>query len=205
MPANIRRSRRSTGTRDGFPQPADCGSQGDRPYEIEPDKGGIAGYALVLLFEATGERRYLEQGLQNARVLAAHQSDGDAFAFAVALSRRLSQRRRARAGFGQYGLYPAALRPAALAWDTRSSPLRVGRCGIGSSAIRLPSAVGRRSTVCAVLRGSRDAHQSHGLGAAESRALFAREKGTARSRLARRLRYADRIRPPEFHSHANSG
>ena len=40
---------RSTGTRAGFPQPADCGSQGDRPYEIEPDKGGIAGYALALL------------------------------------------------------------------------------------------------------------------------------------------------------------
>ncbi|MGO9513858.1 MAG: hypothetical protein ACLP2F_09490 [Steroidobacteraceae bacterium] len=70
---------RSTGTRHGFPQPADAGSQGDRPYEIEPDKGGIAGYALALLFEASGERKYLEQGLQNARVLAAHQSDGDAF------------------------------------------------------------------------------------------------------------------------------
>jgi len=70
---------RSTGTRDWFPQPADAGSQGDRPYEIEPDKGGIAGYALVLLFEASGERKYLEQGLQNARVLATHQLDGDAF------------------------------------------------------------------------------------------------------------------------------
>src|ERR1017187_6434294 len=38
---------RSTGTRDRFPQPADAGSQADRPYEIEPDKGGIAGYALM--------------------------------------------------------------------------------------------------------------------------------------------------------------
>ena len=46
---------RSTGRRAQFPQPADCGSQSDRPYEIQPDKGGIAGYALVLLFEATGE------------------------------------------------------------------------------------------------------------------------------------------------------
>jgi hypothetical protein len=70
---------RSTGKRDMFPQPEDAGSQGDRPFEIEPDKGGIAGYALVLLFEATGERRYLEQGLQNARVLAANQQAGDAF------------------------------------------------------------------------------------------------------------------------------
>jgi hypothetical protein len=68
---------RSTGTRVKFPQPADSGSQGDRPFEIEPDKGGIAGYALVLLFEATGERKYLEQGLQNARVLAANQQSGD--------------------------------------------------------------------------------------------------------------------------------
>jgi len=69
---------RSTGKRDQFPQRADAGSQCDRPYEIEPDKGGIAGYALVLLFEAAGERQYLEQGLQNARVLAANQEDGDA-------------------------------------------------------------------------------------------------------------------------------
>jgi hypothetical protein len=69
---------RSTGKRDQFPQPADCGSQADRPYEIEPDKGGIAGYALVLLSEAAGERKYLEQGVHNARVLAANQTDGDA-------------------------------------------------------------------------------------------------------------------------------
>jgi hypothetical protein len=69
---------RSTGKRDRFPQPADCGAQADRPYEIEPDKGGIAGFALVRLYEATGERRYLNQGLQNARVLAANQQEGDA-------------------------------------------------------------------------------------------------------------------------------
>ena len=69
---------RSTGVRDKFPLPADCGSQGDRPFEIEPDKGGIAGYALVLLSVAAGERRYLEQALRNARVLAANQRDGDA-------------------------------------------------------------------------------------------------------------------------------
>jgi hypothetical protein len=69
---------RSTGKRDQFPLSADCGSQADRPYEIEPDKGGIAGYALVMLFEATGERKYMEQGLQNARILAANQEDGDA-------------------------------------------------------------------------------------------------------------------------------
>jgi hypothetical protein len=70
---------RSTGKRGQFPQPADCGSQADRPFEIQPDKGGIAGYALVRLFEATGEARYLAQGLHNARVLAANQTVGDAF------------------------------------------------------------------------------------------------------------------------------
>ena len=69
---------RSTGQRGQFPLAADCGSQSDRPHEIEPDKGGIAGYALVRLSEAAGETRYLAQALQNARVLAATQLDGDA-------------------------------------------------------------------------------------------------------------------------------
>jgi hypothetical protein len=69
---------RSTGRRGQFPQAADCGSQGDRPFEVEPDKGGIAGYALILLFHATGERRYLDQALHNARVLAANQQVGNA-------------------------------------------------------------------------------------------------------------------------------
>jgi hypothetical protein len=69
---------RSTGKRDQFPLAADCGSQADRPHEIEPDKGGVAGYALLLLSEAVGEGRYWDQGLQNARVLAANQQEGDA-------------------------------------------------------------------------------------------------------------------------------
>ena len=68
---------RSTGKRGQFPLAADSGSQGDRPFEIEPDKGGIAGYALASLFEATARREYLDQALHNAHVLAAHQSDGD--------------------------------------------------------------------------------------------------------------------------------
>jgi hypothetical protein len=75
---------RSTGLRQQFPLAADCGSQSDRPHEIEPDKGGIAGYALALLYKAAGPldgdraRRYLDQALQNARVLAANQRPGDA-------------------------------------------------------------------------------------------------------------------------------
>jgi hypothetical protein len=68
---------RSTGKRGQFPQAADAGSQADQPYEIQPDKGGISGYALVKLYEATGEVSYFEQALHNARVLAAHQSAGD--------------------------------------------------------------------------------------------------------------------------------
>ncbi len=69
---------RSTGKRDQFPQAPDSGTQSDRPYEIEPDKGGIAGHALAMLFAATGDRRYLRQSVQNARVLAANQQPGDA-------------------------------------------------------------------------------------------------------------------------------
>jgi hypothetical protein len=69
---------RSTGKQDQFPQRADSGCQGDRPFEIEPDKGGIAGYALAQLSEASGERDYLEQALRNARVLAGNQEQGDA-------------------------------------------------------------------------------------------------------------------------------
>ena len=69
---------RSTGRRGGFPQVPDSGSQSDRPYEIEPDKGGIAGYALMQLFKACGDSRYREQALRNARTLAANQQEGDA-------------------------------------------------------------------------------------------------------------------------------
>jgi len=69
---------RSTGWRAKFPQPPDCGSQDDKPYEIEPDKGGIAGYALVLLYEETQEEKYLQQALQDARALATNMVAGTA-------------------------------------------------------------------------------------------------------------------------------
>jgi hypothetical protein len=68
----------STGRRDQFPQPANSGSQSDHPYEIEPDKGGISGYALVLLSDATKDPRYFAQALHNARVLMTNQQVGDA-------------------------------------------------------------------------------------------------------------------------------
>ena len=69
---------RSTGKRDQFPLRPDCGAQSDRPYEIEPDKGGIAGYALLRLYESAADARYLQQALHNARVLAANQQEADA-------------------------------------------------------------------------------------------------------------------------------
>jgi hypothetical protein len=68
---------RSTGKRGQFPQPADSGSQSDRPFEIQPDKGGIGGYAFAKLFQTTGDTRYFDQALHTARVLAAHQAGGD--------------------------------------------------------------------------------------------------------------------------------
>ncbi|HLO67817.1 MAG TPA: hypothetical protein VK188_12405 [Holophaga sp.] len=68
---------RSTGRHDRFPQPPDCGTQSDRPFEIQPDKGGIAGFALAELAGATGDARYLEGALHLARVLARNQGPGD--------------------------------------------------------------------------------------------------------------------------------
>jgi len=68
---------RSTGRSNQFPLKPDCGSQADQPFEIEPDKGGIAGYALALLYEATGEKAYLDQAVQNAHDLVANMQDGD--------------------------------------------------------------------------------------------------------------------------------
>ena len=69
---------RSTGRRGVFPQTPDSGSQADHPYEIEPDKGGLAGYALVLLSDAAKDPKYLAQALHNATILAANQRPGDA-------------------------------------------------------------------------------------------------------------------------------
>ena len=126
---------RSTGVRDKFPQPADCGSQGDRPFEIEPDKGGIAGYALVLLSEASGERKYLEQALKNARILAANQQAGDAARspWPFRADYRSGEGRGPVSGNMSYilRLYDALRRAA-----STNSRRRAGRSGIGSSAIR---------------------------------------------------------------------
>jgi hypothetical protein len=68
---------RSTGLACQTPQAPDCGEQRDDPYEIEADKGGIAGYALALLFVETQDQKYLDQAIQNARVLATNRRPGD--------------------------------------------------------------------------------------------------------------------------------
>jgi hypothetical protein len=68
---------RSTGIAGKFPQPRDCGTQGDKPYEIQPDKGAIAGCALILLYKETNDQKYYEQALHNANVLVANMRKGD--------------------------------------------------------------------------------------------------------------------------------
>ena len=68
---------RSTGKAGKFPQPPDCGCQADRPYEVEPDKGGLAAYALVLLYEETKQDKYLVHALHTARVLAENMREGN--------------------------------------------------------------------------------------------------------------------------------
>jgi hypothetical protein len=70
---------RSTGLNTQFPMTES--EQHDERFSanaIEPDKGGIAGYALVKLYDVTGEQRYLDQALQNARCLVKNMRPADA-------------------------------------------------------------------------------------------------------------------------------
>ncbi|MBX7258821.1 MAG: hypothetical protein K1Y02_20835 [Candidatus Hydrogenedentes bacterium] len=70
---------RSTGYCTDFPLRRS--SQGDVRYgknAIEPDKGGIAGYALVRLYDATHDKRYLKQAVRNAKALARNMREGTA-------------------------------------------------------------------------------------------------------------------------------
>lgn len=69
---------RSTAKRQSFPQAPDCGAQSDHPFEIQPDKGGIAGYALALLSERTGDPQYLAAALHIAQTLTANMRPADA-------------------------------------------------------------------------------------------------------------------------------
>jgi hypothetical protein len=48
------------------------------PDCIEPDKGAVAGVALLRLFEATKDTRFRDQAIHNAKLLAKHQRPGQA-------------------------------------------------------------------------------------------------------------------------------
>jgi hypothetical protein len=70
---------RSTGLITDFPLRQSA--QNDADYGInviEPDKGGIAGFALLELYKATKDKRYLNQAVHNARILAKTKREGDA-------------------------------------------------------------------------------------------------------------------------------
>ena len=70
---------RSTGVYTDWPLKQS--SQNDADYgknTIEPDKGGIAGFALLELYKITRDNRYLSQALHNGQVLAKNMRKGDA-------------------------------------------------------------------------------------------------------------------------------
>ena len=70
---------RSTGFADVFPLTKS--SQNDADYGkniIEPDKGGVAGYALLELFKATNDKRYFNQAIHNALILSKNMRPGNA-------------------------------------------------------------------------------------------------------------------------------
>jgi glycerophosphoryl diester phosphodiesterase len=70
---------RSTGLATEFPLKQS--SQNDADYGknvIEPDKGGIAGFALLELYKVTKDKSYFNQAIHNAQVLAKNMRKGDA-------------------------------------------------------------------------------------------------------------------------------
>ncbi|AKU94696.1 hypothetical protein AKJ09_01360 [Labilithrix luteola] len=68
---------RSTGHAQAVPQPEDCGTESDMPYEIEPDKGGMVGHALMLLAKETNDTSYSDVALHIANVLVANMVHAD--------------------------------------------------------------------------------------------------------------------------------
>jgi hypothetical protein len=69
---------RSTARATTFPNPADCGCESDRAYEIEPDKAGIVGYALLELAAETNDASLVDAAAHIATVLVANMRTGDA-------------------------------------------------------------------------------------------------------------------------------
>jgi len=70
---------RSTGVYTEWPLKQSSQNDADHGKNtIEPDKGGIAGYALLELYKVTKDKRYLDQAIHNAQVLAKNMRKGDA-------------------------------------------------------------------------------------------------------------------------------
>ena len=70
---------RSTGLITDFPLRQSSQNDADYgPNVIEPDKGGIAGFALLELFKATNDKRYFDQAIHNARILVKNMRPGNA-------------------------------------------------------------------------------------------------------------------------------
>ena len=123
---------RSTGRRAQFPQPADCGSQSDRPYEIQPDKGGIAGYCADAAVRS--DRRGAVSGAGAAERARAGREPARRRRppFALAVSRGLSQRRRPRADIRKHDAIFCASTTCWQRMAIGNSRRRGRRCGIGS-------------------------------------------------------------------------
>jgi len=119
------------------------------PHEIEPDKAGIAGYALMRLYDAAGGRT-LAQALHNARVLAANQQPG---ASALPWPFRADYRDGAGRGAVSGNMsYILRLYDELIAHGTASSVRRAQRSGAGSNSSRFPAP--RAPAACSpVLRG----------------------------------------------------
>jgi len=70
---------RSTGIITEFPLKQSAQNDADYGKDvIEPDKGGIAGFALLELFKVTKDKSYFDQAIHNARILAKNMRKGDA-------------------------------------------------------------------------------------------------------------------------------
>ena len=70
---------RSTGVYTEWPLKQSSQNDADHGKNtIEPDKGGIAGFALLELYKVTKDKRYLDQAIHNAQVLAKNMRKGDA-------------------------------------------------------------------------------------------------------------------------------
>ena len=128
---------RSTGLITDFPLKQS--SQNDADYGknvIEPDKGGIAGFALLELYKVTKDKSYFDQAIHNARILAKNMRKGDALISPWPF--------RVDAVSGKYWgersgdmVYNLRLFDGLLKWDTLNLGIRVKNYGVGSATTSL--------------------------------------------------------------------